>query len=132
MATFAAPLRVGQRTDPAERQTEVGPKPKGNTRGCVSKGKRKPPQRWHVQWSEVKVKVLLAQSCPTLCDPHELQPARLLCPWDFPGKDTGVDTHFLLQGIFPTQELKLALLHCRQILYQLSYQGRLLQQCKFP
>ena len=28
---------------------------------------------------------------------------RLLCPWDFPGKNTGVDCHFLLQGIFPTQ-----------------------------
>ena len=32
-----------------------------------------------------------------------LQPARLLCPWDFPGKNTGVCCHFLLQGIFPTQ-----------------------------
>ena len=31
--------------------------------------------------------------------------------------------HFLLQGIFPTQGLNLDLLHCRQILYQLSYQG---------
>ena len=28
---------------------------------------------------------------------------RLLCPWDCPGKNTGVDCHFLLQGIFPTQ-----------------------------
>ena len=35
--------------------------------------------------------------------PHGLQPARLLCPWDFPGKDTGVSCHCLLQGIFPTQ-----------------------------
>ena len=34
---------------------------------------------------------------------HELQPARLLCPWDFPGKNTGVGCHFLLQGIFLTQ-----------------------------
>ena len=31
--------------------------------------------------------------------------------------------HFLLQGIFPTQELNPGLLHCRQILYHLSYQG---------
>ena len=31
------------------------------------------------------------------------QPARLLCPWDFPGKNTGVGCHFLLQGIFATQ-----------------------------
>ena len=34
---------------------------------------------------------------------HELQPARLLCPWDFPGKNTGVGCHFLLQGIYLTQ-----------------------------
>ena len=31
-----------------------------------------------------------------------LQPTRLLCPWDFPGKNTGVDCHFLLHRIFPT------------------------------
>ena len=36
---------------------------------------------------------------------HGLQPARLLCPWDSPGKNTGVGCHFLLLGIFPTQEL---------------------------
>ena len=30
--------------------------------------------------------------------PHGLQPTRLLCPWDFPGKSTGVGCHFLLQG----------------------------------
>ena len=35
--------------------------------------------------------------------PHGLQPTRLLCPWDFPGNSTGVDSHFLLQRIFPTQ-----------------------------
>ena len=55
--------------------------------------------------------------------PHGLQPTRLFCPWDFPGKDTGVGCHFLLQGIFPTQELNPGLLHCRQIPYQLSYKG---------
>ena len=47
--------------------------------------------------------------------------AKLLCPWDSPGKNTGVGHHFLLQGIFPTQELNLGLLHCRQILYWLNY-----------
>ena len=35
--------------------------------------------------------------------PHELQLGRLLCPWDSPGKNTGVGCHALLQGIFPTQ-----------------------------
>ena len=34
---------------------------------------------------------------------HGLKPTRLLCPWNFPGKNTGVASHSLLQGIFPTQ-----------------------------
>ena len=38
-------------------------------------------------------------------------------------KNTGVGSLSLLQGIFLTQELNWGLLHCRQILYQLSYQG---------
>ena len=42
---------------------------------------------------------------------------------DSPGKNTGVGCHFLLQGIFPTQETNPGLLHCRQILYQLSSAG---------
>ena len=41
---------------------------------------------------------------------HGPQPARLLYPWDSPGKNTGVGCHFLLQGIFPTQGLNLGLL----------------------
>ena len=41
--------------------------------------------------------------CPTLCDPYGLWPTRLLCPWDSPGKNTGVGCHALLQGIFLTQ-----------------------------
>ena len=38
----------------------------------------------------------LDQSCQTL-RPHRQQPTRLLCPWDSPGKNTGVGCHFLLQ-----------------------------------
>ena len=41
--------------------------------------------------------------------PRKLKPARLHCPWDSPGKNTGVGCHFLLRGIFPTQGLKLSL-----------------------
>ena len=44
--------------------------------------------------------------CSVISDslqPHRLQPTRLLCPLDFPGNSTGVDCHFLLQGLFPTQ-----------------------------
>ena len=59
-----------------------------------------------------------AESSPTLLQPHVLQPARLLCPWDFPGKNTGVGCHALLQGIFPTQGSNPRLLHCRWILYR--------------
>ena len=47
----------------------------------------------------------------TLMQPYGLQLARLLCPWDFPGKHTGVDGHLLLQGIYPTQGLNSHLLH---------------------
>ena len=63
----------------------------------------------------------VAQSCATLCDPME--PARLLGPWNFPGKSTGVDYHLLLQRIFPTQGLNPGLPHCRQTLYRLSHPG---------
>ena len=48
---------------------------------------------------------------------------RLLCPWNSPGKNTRVGCHTLLQGIFLTHGLNPGLLHCRQILYQLSHQG---------
>ena len=37
------------------------------------------------------------QLCPTLCDPMDSSPPRLLCPWDSPGKNTGVGCHALLQ-----------------------------------
>ena len=43
-------------------------------------------------------------------------------------KSTGVGNLSLLQQIFPTQESNWGLLHCRQILYQLSYQGSLFSQ----
>ena len=48
-------------------------------------------------------------------------------PSEPPGKpmNTGVGSLSLLQGIFLTQELNRGILHCRQILYQLSYQGSL-------
>ena len=42
---------------------------------------------------------------------------------DFPGNSAGVDCHFFLQGIFPTQGLNPGLPHCRQTLYRLSHQG---------
>ena len=68
---------------------------------------------------------LVSQSCLTLLRPHRLQPTRLLCAWDSPGKNTGVGCHALLQGIFPIQGSNPGLPHCRQILYHLSHQGSL-------
>ena len=56
--------------------------------------------------------LLHAQSCPTLYDPMNCSPpTRLLCPWNSPGKNTGMGCHFLLQRIFPTQGSNLHLLH---------------------
>ena len=46
---------------------------------------------------------------------------RFLCPWDFPGKNTGEGCHFLLQGIFPTQGSNLCLLHWQEDSLPLSY-----------
>ena len=64
-------------------------------------------------------------SCSVISDslqPHELQPTRLLCPWNSLGKNTGGGSHSILQGVFPTQGLNPCLLHCQQILYHLNHQ----------
>ena len=64
--------------------------------------------------------VTCRHECSVVADslwPRGLEPARLLCLWDYPGKSTGVGCHFLLQGIFLTQGLNWDLLHCRWILY---------------
>ena len=79
---------------------------------------------WKAIWVRmcvcVCVSVLLSQSCPTLCNPMS---PRLPCPWNSPGKNTGVGCHSQLQGIFPTQGSNPGLLHCRQILYCLRHKG---------
>ena len=67
--------------------------------------------------------MLITQSYLTLLRPQGLQPTRLLCPWNPPGKNTGVNCHSLLQGIFLTQGQKPGFPHCRQTLYSLSHQG---------
>ena len=64
------------------------------------------------------LKVKVAQSCPTLCDPMECT-----VPGILPGQNTGVGSLSLLQGIFQTQGFNPGLLHCRRILYQLSHKG---------
>ena len=74
------------------------------------------------------VKVKVAQSCPTLCNPMDYS------PWNSPGQNTGWSSLSLLQGIFPTQRPNPGLLHCRRILYQLSHKGspRILEWVAFP
>ena len=53
---------------------------------------------------------------------YSLCPHGLNSPWDSPVKNTRVGSHSLFQGIFSTQGSNLGLLHCTQILYQLSHQ----------
>ena len=55
--------------------------------------------------------------------PYGLLPTRLLCPWDFPGKNTGVGYRLLLQQICPTQELKVHFLQWQVDSLPLSHQG---------
>ena len=66
--------------------------------------------------------MLVARSCPTL-RPHGLQPVKLLCLWDSPGKNTGDGCLSLFQGIFTIQGLNPGLRNCKLIPYHLSYQG---------
>ena len=76
-------------------------------------------------WKCYLSKHWVTQSCPTLLWPCRLLPARLLCPWNSPGKNTGVGCHFLLQGIFPTQGSKVHLLDWQADSLPLNHQGRL-------
>ena len=69
-----------------------------------------------------KVKVLVGQACPTLCDPMDCSPPGSSVRGDSLGQNTGVGCHALLQGIFPTQGWNPCLLHCRRILHHLSHQ----------
>ena len=60
----------------------------------------------------------LLPNVPMDCSPPDSSVHRIS-----PGKNTGVGSNSLLQGIFSTQGLNPGLLYCRQILYQLSHQG---------
>ena len=73
-----------------------------------------------VQLTIIAMKVKAAQSCPTLCEPGQ----------NSPSQNTGVGSLSLLQGIFQNPDL----LHCRQILYQLSHKGspRILEWVAYP
>ena len=64
---------------------------------------------------------LVAQWCLPLCSP--CSPPGSSVHGDFPGKNTGVGCHALLQSISPTQGLNPGLPCCRRIFYHLSHQG---------
>ena len=77
---------------------------------------------WHGGILQIVIVVVLSDSLWS----YVLQSARLLCPWDLPGKNTGVGCHFLLQGIFSTQGLNPCLLHCQVDTLSVSHLGSLL------
>ena len=89
------------------------------TRSCRALKSEKLPITRVVSSSE-RMHCVSCSVVPNSSQLHGLLPTRLLCLC--PGKDTGVGCYFLLQEIFPTQGLSLGLLHCRQILYRLSYE----------
>ena len=74
---------------------------------------------WVAREASKDIKCACSISHVQLCNPM-VEPTRLLCPWNFLGKNTGVGCHFLLQGNFPIQGSNTGLLHCRQILYHLK------------
>ena len=84
--------------------------------------------------SSCAVLCLVAQSCPTLCDPTDYSPPGSSVHGDCPGKNTGVGCHVLLQGIFPTQGSDPGLPHSGQILYCLNHHGspRTLELVAYP
>ena len=74
----------------------------------------------------------MSEGCSVVSD--SLWTHRLYSPWNSPGQNTGVGSLSLLQGIFPTQGSNPRLLHCRQILYQLSHKGspKILEWVVYP
>ena len=83
-----------------------------------------------IVWSEPKILsfcfTLLIIILVAKLRSHGLQPTRLHCPWGFPGKNTGVNCHFLLQRIFLTQGSCPCLLHWQAGSLPLSHQENLL------
>ena len=76
--------------------------------------------------------LLKSESCSVM--PDSLGTHGLYSPLNSPGQNTGVGSHFLFQGIFPTQGLNPGLPHWRRILSRLSHQGspRILEWVAYP
>ena len=75
--------------------------------GLITPNPLRPRRRHHV----LLLAAAQSLSCSDSLGSQGLQPTRLLCPWNFPGMNTGLSCRFLLQGIFLTQELNLCLFH---------------------
>ena len=93
------------------------------------------PRYYHGEWSKSDRKKtiiiwchvhLVIQPCLTLCRPMDCSPPGSSVLGSTLSKNAGMGCHVLLQWVFPTQESNRGLPHCRQILYQLSYQGSLI------
>ena len=83
------------------------------------------PTEGHHHWDPLQL---------TECSDHSvmsdsLRPHGPYSPWNSPGQNTGVGSLSVLWGIFPTQGSNPGLPHCRQIIYQLSYQGSPIFHC---
>ena len=88
----------------------------------------------HITFFLSAVLCLVTQCCHTLWNPMDCRLPGSSVHGYSPGKNTGVSFRALLQRIFPIQGLNPGLLHCRWILYQLSYQGspRILEWIDYP
>ena len=104
-------------------KTKIFLKPWGERRGGKNNTVKIKAERWVVVEEGARKGCVCVRSVVSnSLQPHGLQPTSILCPWNSPGKNTGVGCYFLLQGIFLTQGSNSSLLHCRQVLYQLSLQ----------
>ena len=74
-----------------------------------------------IEYLDMSVCMFSCAVMPDSLRPHALQPTRLPCPWNSPGKDTGMGGHFLLQGIVSTQGLNPYLLHWQEDSLPLSH-----------
>ena len=110
----------------AQREQDSGPERSHDwpgARHCLD-------PRKHVLFSSVQlswvneVKMIVTQSCLTLCGPMDCSPPGSSVHGDSPSKNTGVGCHSLLQGTFSTQGSNPGLLHCRRVLHRLSYLGK--------
>ena len=95
------------------------------TKVCIVKAMVFPVRNWTVEsWTVEKVESEVTQSCLILCNPIDCSLPGSSVLEDSPGENTGVDSHSLLQGIFPTQGSNPGPPQYKEILYHLSHQER--------